>query len=145
MSARREGFSLIEVLLAMTILLGAIIVLGELARLGRRNATGARDWTRAELLGQSLLDEIATGSRPAEPVEDAPLEDEPGWLYSVELTPTDEPGLVAVEVTVSQDLPKEKKPVHFMLVRWIPQPEFATGPAEHANGEASQPALSPAP
>jgi len=122
MRRRREGFSLLEVMLATAILLGAIAVLGELARLGRLNASAARDETQAELLCESKLNEILAGAVPATPHAEQPLEEAPGWQLRVDREPTEHEGLVALRVTVSQDLPAAKRPVRFSLVRWFRQP-----------------------
>ena len=122
-----RGFSLLEVILALAILTGAIAVLGELARLGLRNARIARDMTYAQLLCESKLAEILAGITPPEPIRNAPFEllDDPaelGWLYSIDLAPLEEEGLLAVRVTVAQDLPPEQHPVKLSLVRWIVDP-----------------------
>ena len=116
----RRGFSLLEVLLASVILLGAVVVLAELAHLGIRNAAAARDLTTAELICRSTMNEIVAGISPAEEVENAVVMSTPGWIYSVELLPLEHPGVVALRVTVAEDLPEEKQPLTFSLVRWIP-------------------------
>jgi len=125
----RRGFSLLEVILALAILGGAIAVLGELSRLGMRNAQYARDVTQAQLLCESKLAEITAGLSPLESEQGTPFEtaDETAasdWLYSVDVTPIDEDGLLEVRVTVTQDLPTEKRPVEFSLVRWMVDPEI---------------------
>lgn len=119
-----SGFSLLEVILALAILCGAIATLGELSRLGMRSAERARDMTQAQLLCESKLAEITAGLTPAESEQDVPLETtddetETEWLYSVEVTPLDDEGLMEVRVTVAKDLPPEKRPVEFPLVRWM--------------------------
>ncbi len=120
----RDGFSLLEVVLALAILAGAIAVLGELGRMGLRNARFARDMTQAQLLCESKLAEIAAGITLPEPVNSARFEQEVGdgqidWLYSIETADVDQQGLLSVRVTVAQDLPAEKLPVEFSLQRWI--------------------------
>jgi prepilin-type N-terminal cleavage/methylation domain-containing protein len=120
----RRGFSLLEVILSLAILGGAIATLGETARLAFRNAAYTRQAARAQLLCESKLSEIVSGLTPAEPVQRAVIEaaaapGEPAWLYSVEKTPLDNEGLVALRVTVVRDLPAEKHPATFVLVRWI--------------------------
>ena len=119
-----RGFSLLEVILALAILGGAIAVLGEAARLALKNAELARDMARAQLLCESELSKIVAGLTPAEPIERAPVgtatnSSEPAWLYSIETASLEEGGLMSVRVTVTRDLPAEKHPVRFSLVRWI--------------------------
>jgi len=152
--AQRRGFSLLEVILALAILLGAVAVLGELARLTLENARIARDQARAQLLCESKLAEILAGIAPPEPVEGAPAETtddlglsaEPEWLYSVEMEPAEQEGLVAVRVRVYQDLPPEKRPVEFSLVRWMIDPgvEFPeeTTQTDQSSGQSAEPSSS---
>lgn len=130
---RSGGFSLLEVILALAILTGAIAVLGEAARLGMRNARIARDTTRAQLLCESKMAEITAGITPAVPVSPTAFDraalgddttaisgdDDVTWFYSIETENLDEEGLMAVGVTVTQDLTPEKRLVAFKLVRWI--------------------------
>ena len=122
------GFSLLEVVLALAILTGAIAVLGEVVRTGVRNAQIARDQTQAQLLCESKLAEITAGIIPAESVQGAMFETNPvddgeiPWLYSIELGAIDQEGLVAVRVTVAQDLRPELRPVEFSLTRWMVDP-----------------------
>ena len=126
-AARAAGFSLLEVILALAILGGAIAVLGEAARLAMKNAEYTRDINRAQLLCESKLAEIVAGITPAEASDGVALKSqpdasEPAWLYSIETTSVDD-GLLSVRVTVTRDLPAEKHPVRFSLVRWMADPE----------------------
>jgi prepilin-type N-terminal cleavage/methylation domain-containing protein len=118
----RHGFSLLEVMLATVILLGAIVVLGELARVGSRNVQAACAETQAERIAQSVLSRVVAEGREPELVRDAAILESPGWLYSIEVAPLDRPALSAVRVTVSQDLPEEKLPVRFTVIRWLRSP-----------------------
>lgn len=126
----RRGFSLLEVILSLTILGGAMAVLGEAVRNGMQNARIARDLTDAQLYCESKLAEIEAGLLTTDPVTDAPIEPmqdsqlessadsfETGWLYSVESQVIDEAGLVQVAVTVAQDPAITKDPVRFTLTR----------------------------
>lgn len=144
---RRGGFSLLEVILALAILTGAIAVLGEALRLGMRNAQLARDLTEAQLLCESKLAEIAAGLTPADTVPptqfDCPVGDGlTVWLYSIGLADTEEEGLNLVCVTVTQDLPTEKRPVEFSLFRWIPDASMQalaeSEAAEAATGDTGE-------
>jgi len=136
-----SGFTLLEVILALAILAGAIAVLGELSRQGMENARIARDLTHAQLLCESKMAELVAGLEVPESQQAVPLEtvadpSEPDWLYSVELNPLEVDGLVELRVTVSKDLPPEKRPVEYSLVRWIvdPQIESSEGAATAESG-----------
>jgi prepilin-type N-terminal cleavage/methylation domain-containing protein len=131
-----RGFTLLEVMLALAILVGSLAVLGEFARMGLHSARTARDLTRAELLCESLMSEIAAGILPPTAVQAAPIEDPvtgtpvsdtqtddvAQWVYSVDVQSIDADGLLGVTVTVMQDLPPAQRPATFSLVRWIPDP-----------------------
>jgi hypothetical protein len=116
------GFSLLEVILALSILVGAIAVLGELVRLGTMNAASARDLTQAQLLCESKLAEVMAGLMLPEAVHGVPCETDPSWLYSIDVQPLDMPGIVVLSVTVSQDVPANLRPAEFTLVRWVQDP-----------------------
>ena len=128
---RKAGFSLLEVILALAILAGSIAVLGELSRLALKNAEVARDLAHAQLLCESKLAEITIGITAAQTVSNTAFDatttasinpGEPAWMYSIETQTTDEEGLISVRVTVTRNLPAEKHPVTFSLVRWLPDP-----------------------
>lgn len=115
-------------MLALAILGGAIVVLGEAGRFALENARVARDLATAQLLCESKLAEIVCGMELPDPVQGALLAEgtspgAPAWLYSIEAATIDQQGLLAVQVTVTQDLPPEKRPVACTLVRWLIDPE----------------------
>jgi general secretion pathway protein I len=131
-----RGFTLLEVMLALAILAGALAVLGEFARMGLHSAKTARDLTRAELLCESIMSEITAGITPPDTVDRAPVidpvtgspleetqtDDAAPWVYSIDAQSIDADGLLAVTVTVTQDLPPAQRPASFSLVRWMPDP-----------------------
>ena len=130
--ARRTGFSLMEVLLATSILLGCLVVLGELAAVGRRHAHDAEHLTTAQLISRTKLNEILAGVELVSSVQEQPLQDAPGWVYSVEVEPLDRLGLASVRVTVSENLPELDEAANlrrvrqFTLTRWIRDPDQQT-------------------
>ena len=97
-SARR-GFSLLEILIAAGILVGSLVVLSELAAIGRQHAEDARQLTAAQTLCETKLNEILAGVQPAEPAEDQPLDDAPGWRYTLAVEQLPQPGLLQLSVT----------------------------------------------
>jgi general secretion pathway protein I len=139
-----RGFSLLEVILALGILVGAMAVLGELARHGLDSARIARDSAMAQLLCESKLSEITAGLILPEPASNVPFgtASAPGevdWLYSIELAETADQGLISVRVSVIQDLPPEKRPVEFSVVRWIldPNVEWSDESSEESEESSS--------
>ena len=127
----RDGFSLLEVILALAILAGAAAVLGEIARNGLESTRIARDLTYAQLMCESKLAEITSGAVGPDPVSSTAVDitegsSRGGWLYSVEVDETDVEGLLSLRVTVTQDMPEDKHPVHCTLVRWLVDPDAVT-------------------
>jgi Tfp pilus assembly protein PilV len=119
-ATERRGFSLLEVLLATSILLGCVIVLGGLASIGSRRARVAEDLSRAELLCETKMAELLAGAAPVEAVTEEPLEDQPGWVVSIETTPTLHAGVTAIRVTVAAAaVEPPAKAQQVSLVRWV--------------------------
>jgi type II secretion system protein I len=114
--------TLLEVILAVAILGGCVAVIGELVRIGTRHAEEARDITRAQLVCESKLEEIAAGAAPLESVASAPLETDIRWLYSVSVSALDRPELLEVRVTIQQNQPTRVQPLSVSLVRWMIDP-----------------------
>jgi len=128
--ARRAGLSLIEVLIATAILMASAALLLDLAQVGQKHATSAEDKAVAQRICQSLLNEILVGARPLESVPVEPLPDEPGWAWSVELTPLEarltDPQIAVVRVTALKEPLANSRGEEFTLWRWVrvrtPQP-----------------------
>ncbi len=120
------GFSLLEVVLALAILAGALAALGEVMRLGDQNAAAAADESQAEMLAESVMSELLVGARTLANVSGAvlPLEDDPPWAVSIEIQPTEYQELVAVRVSVAQQLAPVQQPARCDLVRWLPNPDY---------------------
>jgi type II secretion system protein I len=118
----RNGFTLLEVILALVILGGALAIFGEVMQLANRNAADARAESQAQLLAESVMDQILAGALDASNAARQPLEvvDATPWLYSVAIGTTDRLGVIPVEVVVEQDLEPRFNPVKFRLFRWLP-------------------------
>jgi general secretion pathway protein I len=141
----RAGFTLLEVILALSILAGSVAVLGEICRTALRNAQEARDLARAQMLAESKMAEIKSGITTTDSVDDAQFDaateqfdpSEPGWRYSIKTDATDEPGLLAVRVTVTRDLPEVQHPVKFTLATWLPDPNYTYTPPAPSSGSST--------
>lgn len=135
--SERRGMSLLEVILAVAILAMALAVLAELVRIGSRASSRARDLTQAQLLCDSIMTEVVVGATPADPVSRVEVPTDPEWLYSIKLETTDDEDLVALKVTVVQNLDARKRPAEFSLVRWIPDPGVEIPEDEEITTESS--------
>jgi type II secretion system protein I len=121
-----RGFTLLEVILSLAILAGALAALGEVMRLADRSASIAEDETHAQILVASIMDELSAGSRELTAVSQSQLEtdDDPPWVYSVEMEQTQYDELVCVRVRVEQQLEPRLQPAQFELMRWMPNPDY---------------------
>ncbi len=121
----RRGLSLLEVILSIAILGGALATIGELVRIGARNAAIARDLTTAQIYCETKMSEAAAGAVDLSSSSTEPLDEAGEWLSTIETAPLDQPQLVAVTVTVSQDPDQFPRPVSFAMTRWIIDPAYA--------------------
>jgi type II secretory pathway pseudopilin PulG len=128
-SKNKAAFSILEVILALAILTGAMAVLGELGRLGFRNARATQDITKAQLLCESKMAEYTSGITTPQAVSgtafdtiDQDSNTNVSWVYSVSMETIDSDGLIALCVTVTQNLPGTQHPTSFSLTRWILDP-----------------------
>jgi len=122
-----RGLTLLEVILAIAILGGCMAVIGELVRLGVRHAEEAREQTKAQLLCESKLEEIAAGVTPLESASMVPFELDPEWTYTIESASLNEQGLIQVRVTVQPAESERLHPIAFTLIRWMLDPSLALG------------------
>lgn len=116
-----RAFTLVEVILALVVLGAALTIFGEVMQLANRNAVDARAETQAQLLANSLMDEILAGVVDDTPATRQPLEvtDDPPWVYSVTVGTSGIDGVVPLEVLVEQDVEPQFNPVKFRLIRWV--------------------------
>jgi len=119
---RRLGMSLLEVMLAIAILGGSMVVLAELVRIGSRSSREARELTVAQLLCEAKLAEVAMGFVPAQAATQQPCETDPDWVFTIDVQPGDQEGLLMVMVRVSEAQPVGPRPLEFTLTRWMVDP-----------------------
>jgi prepilin-type N-terminal cleavage/methylation domain-containing protein len=138
------GFSLLEVILALAILAGALVALGEIGRMGMQFASLAQNLSQAQLICESKMAEIISGETQAASDSGVPTPPDTStgtstgadsdsdtetdlsqWTYTVDVEPVENQSvqnLLAVTVTVAQNLPKESHPASCTLTRWITDP-----------------------
>ncbi len=141
--ARQTAMTLLEVILAIAILGGSLAVLGELVRAGSRAARHAKMLSIAQLLADSLTAEVCIGGTTPESTEGV-VDDYGGssWSYSLQVEQVEQQGLLAVMVTVHENVDLAQQPISYSLVRWMIDPqteldmENAAAEAEAAAGSS---------
>lgn len=130
---KRQGLSLLEVILALAILAFSMAAIGELIRIGTTSASNAEDYTEGQLLAESKLSEIMSGVITPDPVTRVPFPTNPDWYYTIELAQTEDTEVMSLGVTVEKYI-ERSRPLAFSLVRWIPDPGIEL-PAEEEEVE----------
>lgn len=120
---RGDGFSLLEVILAMAILGGALVVIGTLVNLGYKHALSARLRSEANILCDTKMAEVASGVLDLEAVSGSPIEEDPDWNYSVFIEKSDQNGLLLVTVRVTNNQ-TESTPIAVEVARFMPDPDY---------------------
>ena len=121
---RRGGLTMLEVILALAILGLALAAISQLVSIGARAAIESRNLTRAQIIAESIMAELAAEIIPVEPVDRLPVPNDPNWVYSTLVEGTEQPGLVAVHVVVEQYEQTGMYPLRFVVTRWMVDPEF---------------------
>ena len=137
-SCRRQGLSLLEVILALAILGISLAAIGELIHVGARHAEVSRQRTTAQLLCENKLAEIKAGwlgqsiallsgqrmrPQPVGPVEFEPHETDQPWMYTVTVEMGETDGLLVVEVIV-EEITDAYRPLRYSLAMWMIDPEL---------------------
>ncbi|MCI0332373.1 MAG: prepilin-type N-terminal cleavage/methylation domain-containing protein [Planctomycetes bacterium] len=134
-----RGFSLLEVILSLAILAGALAALGEVMRQADRHASLSGDETQAQIIASSIMDELVSGYRPltAENQTVYDPEVDPPWVYSIAIEDTNYLELLAIRVSVEQQLEPQLQPARFELVRWLTNPEYMSSKTEDEASEST--------
>lgn len=135
-----RAFTLIEVILALVVLGAALAIFGEVMQLANRAAVDARAETQAQLLANSLMDEVLAGVIADTPATRQPLDvaDDTPWVYSLTIGTSDVQDVVPVEIVVEQDLEPQFNPVKFRLVRWVSTLKETTAEESSGGQQGSQ-------
>ena len=103
-SLRRDGMSLLEVLLSMTIFLFSIVAIAGLVDFGASRGQAAAFQNAGTRLAKSKLAEVEAGVIDVYSGGSGSFEVEPEWSWSVESEATSVPNLYQVTVRVFRDL-----------------------------------------
>lgn len=132
----RQGFSLLEMILALAILGGSLAILSQIATTGTDAARESRDLALARLVCQSQLSQVLMQNTTPVTVVSAPVETfDSGslteFMYSVDVQQGTLQGLLTVRVTVEAIDPDGGPPLAtYTLVRWMIDPAYGLEEAE---------------
>jgi len=135
----RSGFSLLEILLAISILGGSLAVLSQIAEIGTSAAREARELAICRMLCQSKLSEIllnASAGISPQSIFDAPLDSFDStstaiYNYTVEIQPASLDGLLSLRVSVKAvESDNITAIATFSLTRWVVDPTLDLEQAE---------------
>lgn len=140
-SRRREsrvGISLLEVVLALAILAMATAYLSQSMNLATTNALKAQRLTQAELVAESVLNQVIAGVIPSEPVSWTTYTNSMGatdWMYQLQPVPAEIEGMLGLQVAVRQIDPNSTDVLEtydLFANRWIIDPSLGldTPPVE---------------
>ena len=102
---KENGFTLIEIMIAMTILAGALVIIYQLQSQSISMSADSRFMTTASLLAQSKMVEVEAGSTLANHKEDGDFgPDYPPYTWHLEVSDTQLPQFKKIEVTVTNKL-----------------------------------------
>ena len=129
----RQGFSLLEILLALALLGGALAILSQIAYTGVSAAREARDLSMARLLAQTKLSEVllnATAGQNPVPVFEQAAEafdsqSTTAFSYSVEVQPAPLDGMLVIRVSTTGVDGNGAQIAKYTLDRWMIDPALA--------------------
>jgi prepilin-type N-terminal cleavage/methylation domain-containing protein len=107
--ARRNGLSLLEVLVALAIFLMSLVALGQLISLGGDMARDVQWMSRSLMLAQSRMAELIAGSLPLSSVAETPCDEDTDFSWSVDAQTGATQGIYQVTVTISRPRPDGSK------------------------------------
>ena len=118
---QRSAFTLLEVLLAVTILLIGLTAVFQTSRSALQRMMAARELTEAQNACQSVLNELLAQSAPIQPNEGKTIEHLPNWRIRVDIYPAPQPGLYVLHLSAQQfsSIDNTLLGVKYQLIRWV--------------------------
>jgi prepilin-type N-terminal cleavage/methylation domain-containing protein len=97
---KRDGFTLVEVLVALVVAVAAMTLLSQGFMTGARASTSSQAATRAALVAQRALTEFETGQLSASSNQNGSYPDEPDFTFETKSDTGEVTGLTKLTVTV---------------------------------------------
>lgn len=135
-SNRRNGFSLLEILLSLAILGGALAVLSQIVGTGGDASRNARELSMARLLCQSKMAELLVSkvqpvAVPSTPLPSPDSESDTQFNYMVEVGQAPMAGLLTIRISVDAVSMDGGLPIaSYSISRWLIDPLLGLEQAE---------------
>ena len=126
----RRAISLMEVVLALAILAIASAYLAQAMQIAAQNAIRAQRLTQAELVAESVMNQVVGGLIPAQPVTWTPYissATSSNWNYSLSIVPAEIQGIIGIQVGVQEPVAGAvpgAQPADLIATRWIIDPSL---------------------
>ena len=141
----RLAISLLEVILALAILGIASAYLAQAMQLAAQNAIRAQRLTQAELVAESVMNQVIGGVIPAQPATWSPYSSASttgAWNYSLAIVPAEMQGMIGIQIGVQEVVPNAvagMQPADLVSTRWIIDPSLMLDvpPAEEPTEEGT--------
>ena len=97
---KRDGFTLVEVLVALVVAVAALTLLSQGFMTGARASTSSQFSTRAALLAQRVMTDFETGQLSLSSSQNGQFDDEPDFSFESKSDTGEVTGLVKLTITV---------------------------------------------
>ena len=116
------GFTLLEILLAVSILLIGLTAMFHTTRSALVRMSVAKELTEAQNACQSVLNELLAQAAPIQPDTGKTIERLPNWRIRVDIYPAPQSGIYVLHLSAQQFSPKDDTliGIKYQLIRWVP-------------------------
>jgi len=113
-----------EVIVAIAIMGGALAVVGNFIFMGAKSARKTRWVSEGQILCDTKMAEVSAGVISLDGANGVSVDENPNWVYSVSVQPSELLGLLTVKVTVqpAPGIAARFEPI--TLTRLIPDPNY---------------------
>ena len=117
-----NGFTLLEVLLAVSILVIGLTAIFQTSRAALQQMSAARELTEAQDVCQSVLHELLAQSSLIQPDEGRTDNRLPQWRIRVDIYPASQPELYVLHLSAQQfsTVDHSLLGIKYQLLRWVP-------------------------
>ena len=116
----KSGFTLLEVVLTISVLLIGLTIVLQTARSALQNTTTAKELAEAQNACQALLNELLAQSIPIQAHEGKPIERLPDWHIRIDINPAPQAGMYVLHLSV-QHRSEPQHGIKYHLIRWVPE------------------------